>query len=451
MGMTFQNLDAHELDTGALAAILRLHRTFRGALHLPGEAGYEAQRHVVNPALDPRPAIIAEASDAVDVQTALFAAREHELAFSVQATGHGTHVPNDGGLVVKTGAMAGVVVDPQRRVARVGAGARWGQVLRAAAPFGLAPLAGSSPDVGVVGYTLGGGIGWLARKHGFAADSVIGADVVTAEGRLLSVSANRHPELFWALRGGGPGFGVVTALEFRLHPVAEVYAGVEHYEIEHAREILDAYRTLTASAPDELSTALLLTRLDDGRRVVALKAMHAGPADEAERLLAPLRAAAGPAVGGGFATQPFADATMGGTPPRHLDLVAALPDALLDVLVQTAEDRAVNTVELRHWGGAMSTAGPDAGPVSHRGAQFSVIVDAQVPAVAEALRPHAIGGSFLNFLGDTTRTAEAFTRADHFRLREVKRTYDPCNVLGAGHAIEPAAPRGARLGTSGPT
>jgi len=443
--MTFQNPDAHELDTGALAAILRLHKTFRGALHLPGEAGYELQRQALNPALDPRPAIVAEASDAVDVQTAVLAAREHELAFSVQATGHGTHVANDDGLLVKTGAMAGVVVDPQRRVARVGAGARWGQVLRAAAPFGLAPLSGSSPDVGVVGYTLGGGIGWLGRKHGFAADSVTGADVVTADGRRLSVSADRHPELFWALRGGGPGFGVVTTLEFALHPVAEVYTGVAHFPIERARETLAAYRDLTASAPDELSTALLLTRLEDGRRVVALKAMHAGPAEDAERLLAPLRAVAGPALHDGFATQRYADAAMGGTPPRHLDLVETLPDALLDTLVDVAEDRTVGTVELRHWGGALSTAGPDAGPVSHRGAQFSVIVDAQIPAIAEALRPHAHGGSFLNFLADTTRTADAFTRGNHFRLREIKRAYDPCNVFGAGHAVQPAAPRGARL------
>ncbi len=227
--MTLYETPADELETGALAALLRLRRTLRGSLHLPGEAGYETERHSLNPALDPRPAIIAEACGPADVIAAIDAAREHGLRLSVQATGHGTHAPNDGGLLLKTGAMAGVFVDPERRIARVGAGARWGQVLRAAAPFGLAPVSGSSPDVGVVGYTLGGGLGWLSRRFGFAADSVLSVDVVTAEGRLITASADRHPELFWALRGGGPGFGVVTAMDIALHPVAAVYAGVSEF------------------------------------------------------------------------------------------------------------------------------------------------------------------------------------------------------------------------------
>jgi FAD/FMN-containing dehydrogenase len=423
MGMTLHESHEADLETGALAAILRLHKTLRGGLHLPGEAGYEAHRHALDPQLDPRPAIVAEAAGPKDVQAAVVAAREHELRFSVQATGHGTKVPNDGGLLLKTGQMAGVFVDPDRRIARVAAGARWGQVLRASAPFGLAPASGSSADVGVVGYTLGGGIGWLSRKHGFAADCVIGADVVTAEGELLSVSRDRHPELFWALRGGGPGFGVVTAMDFALHPVPEIQVGIVHFARERAADILLAYRQLAATAPDELSTAVVVTP-----ESVVVKAMYAGPQDEARQLLAPL--------GVVTTSMRFADAAMGGTAPRQVELFDALSDAAIAAVVA-----AQTTVEVRHWGGAMAAAGPDAGPVSHRATQFSVIAEARVPGLAK----QASGGQFLNFLADTTRTEAAFTRANHWRLREVKRAYDPDNVFRAGHAVTPAAPRGARL------
>ncbi len=378
--MTLYETPADELETGALAALLRLHRTLRGSLHLPGEAGYETERHSLNPALDPRPAIIAEACGPADVIAAIDAAREHGLRLSVQATGHGTHAPNDGGLLLKTGAMAGVFVDPERRIARVGAGARWGQVLRAAAPFGLAPVSGSSPDVGVVGYTLGGGLGWLSRRFGFAADSVLSVDVVTAEGRLITASADRHPELFWALRGGGPGFGVVTAMDIALHPVAAVYAGVSEFARERAADVLTAYRAFMETAPDALSTAIVLTP-----ESVKLKVMHAGGPLEAERLLAPLRAAAGPAVSSSFTEAPFAEAAMGGTGPRQVELCNALTDGLIETIVSADAP----AVEVRHWGGAIASAAPDAGPVSHRGTQFTVIAEARV----RGLSAYGSGGS----------------------------------------------------------
>ena len=162
-----------------------LRRSFRGPVHVPGEADYDAARATWNGAIDPRPAVVAEATGAADVQAALLAARELDLPFAVQATGHGTFVPSDGCVLVKTGGMAEVLVDPDRRIARVGPGARWGQVVAAAAPFGLAPLSGSSPDVGVAGFTLGGGVGWLSRRFGLAADSLLRADIVTADGELV--------------------------------------------------------------------------------------------------------------------------------------------------------------------------------------------------------------------------------------------------------------------------
>src|SRR4051794_35205229 len=285
----------YEGGDGIEAAARMLRRALRGGRPRPGDGQYDARRRAVSPALDSRPAMVVEAFGAADVRAAVVAAREYALPFAVQSTGHGTHVACDGGVLVRTGAMATVLVDPDRRTAHVGAGARWADVLAAAAPFGLAPLSGSDPSVGVAGYTLGGGLGWLARRRGLAADSLRRAQVVTADGGLVTASASEHPDLFWALRGGGGGFGVVTALEIDLHPVRRVYAGTAWFGIERAGETLARYRDWIASAPDALSTAVLLTRLD-GERALALRVMHSGDAVDAERLLAPLRAAAGPAL-----------------------------------------------------------------------------------------------------------------------------------------------------------
>ncbi|NJP88784.1 FAD-binding oxidoreductase [Nonomuraea sp. FMUSA5-5] len=415
---------------------------FTGTVHLPGEAGYDEARRSLNPAVDSRPALIAEAQSVADLRIALLAARTHGLPFAVQSTGHGTHAPCDGGILVKTSSMASVLVDPARRIAHVGPGARWADVIAAAAPFGLAPLSGSAPSVGVTGYTLGGGLGWLARKHGFAADSVLRAEVLLADGRHVTASPASHPELFWALRGGGGGFGVVTSLEFRLHPVSEVFAGFVSFPIEVAERTLEAYRTWIDDAPDEISTAVVLKRMPGdeqtpaavrGRHVVMLKVLHTGTAEEARRLLAPLLAAAGPALLDETRTTTYAATSMGGTPNRHMDMFDTVPGEVVSALVRAAEQ--AQTIEIRHWGGAMGRPGPDAGPVSHRATKLSVIVDTVVPGLAEELRPYANGGTFLNFLADPARTAAAFTEADYRRLREVKRAYDPEGFFRVGHVV----------------
>jgi FAD/FMN-containing dehydrogenase len=413
----------------------RLRRALAGELHVPGEPGYDVARRPLHDTIDPRPAMVVEARGAADVRAAVVAARAHDLPLAVQATGHGTHVPADDAILVRTSEMAAVLVDPARRVARVGAGAVWGDVLAAATPFGLAPLSGSSPSVGVTGYTLGGGLGWLARRHGFAADSLLRAEVVTADGSIVTASADDHADLFWALRGGGGSFGVVTAMELRLHPVAEVYAGTACFAVDRAPETLMRYREWIADAPDALSTAVLLMHLPDGQRVLAIRAMHAGAADEARRLLAPLFAAAGPPLVDGMRPMRFADASMGGTAPRHLELVRDLPDAVIEAIVAA---QAAPTVEVRHWGGAMARPAPAAGPVGPRDVPLSVIADADVPGLAAALAPHATGGSFLNFLADPARTATAFAPADYEALREVKAAYDADDVFRVGHAIAPA-------------
>ncbi|MFC5813847.1 FAD-binding oxidoreductase [Nonomuraea harbinensis] len=408
---------------------------FTGAVHLPGDEGYELGRQSLNPAVDARPVMVAEAARTEDVRAALVSARTCGLPLAVQATGHGTHVPADGGILLRTGALDRVEIDPVRRVARVGPGVRWGRVLREAAAYGLAPLSGSSPDVGVTGYTLGGGVGWLARRYGLAADSVVSAEVVTADGRTVTADADRHAGLFWALRGGGGNFGIVTSLEFRLYPVDLVHAGIAFFPYERAAETLAHYRAWAAQAPDEVSTAVMLTTLPGGtERVLGIKAMYAGAPERGDRVLRPLWEAAGPAIRDEVRPVRYADAAMGGTPARYLDFFHDLPDAVIGTLVEAGRHA---TVEIRHWGGAMSRPGPDAGPVGHRGAAFSVIVSERLAGMADALSPHGTGGTFLNFLADAGRVADAYTEADHARLAEVKRTYDPDNLFRLNLNIAP--------------
>ncbi|MEW2353570.1 FAD-binding protein [Spirillospora sp. NPDC029432] len=433
-------------------AARRLHADFAGPVHLPGATGYERLRGTPFAPVDPRPALVAEATGTEDVRAAVLAAREAGTGLAVQATGHGTHTACDGRLLLRTSRMAGVLVDPHRRLARVGPGTRWERVLAAAAPFGLAGLSGSHPGVGVTGYTLGGGMGWLSRAYGFAADSVLRAQVVTAGGRLVTASPESHPDLFWALRGGGGNFGVVTALEFRLYPVAEVFAGTACFPAERAAEIVARYRDWIGGVPDELSTALVFTSMPDapeahpsvrGRRVLQLKVLYAGEAGQARRLLRPLTRAAGPALTEDFRALPYAEAEMGGTAPAQVDLLEELPDAAIAAIVRAAGSDGGPAVEIRHWAGAMGRPGPEAGPAGPRATRLSVIADRRTPALARALRPYS-GGAFLNFLHDPARTADAYSGADHRRLADVKRGYDPENVFGLVHNIPPAPAAAAR-------
>ncbi|WP_328332031.1 FAD-dependent oxidoreductase [Kribbella sp. NBC_00382] len=413
--------------TGSDVVAALLGSGFNGSIHRAGDEQYDALRKSIVPTFDSRPLVVAEASSRTDVQAAVRTARQLGLPIAVQATGHGTRVPADGGILLKTSAMTSVLVDPQRKVAKVGPGTRWGAVIDAAGQFGLAPLAGSSRDVGVTGYTLGGGVGWLARKYGFAADSVIRAEVVTADGRVVTASADEHPDLFWAIRGGSGNFGIVTSLEFRLYAVPQVHSGIVYFAIDNAAETLKFYRDWSATIPNELSTAILLTRAPDGTRALAIKASYSGEAELAEHLLKPLFEVAGQRLAGDLKTTPYGESSMGGTPARHLDLLDTLEDDLLDELAKLPGA----TVEIRHWGGAMAHPGPGAGPVGHREAAYSLIIDQEVPGLATT------GRTFLNFLADPARATSAYCEADLTRLRAVKRAYDPDNFFHLNHNLKP--------------
>jgi FAD/FMN-containing dehydrogenase len=361
------------------------------------------------------------ATTPADVRRAVEIARARGLRVAVRATGHGTFAePAAGTLLIDTSRMRSVLVDPERRTARVGPGATWGDVIEAAAPFGLAPVSGTHPTVGVTGFTFGGGHGFLSRKHGLAADNLLRAELVTADGELLSAGRGRRSGLFWALRGAGGNFGVATALEVALHPYREVFGGTATFDRGLAAHLLARFREY--AMPEELNVSVVITR-----DAVALRGVYAGDADDAWRALAPL-----------FLTEPLQDsframpygetATIGGTPPRHFELLRDVP---VDALLRAAET--ADAVELKRWGGAIARGDSPAG---HRHVPFSVTLDGDDLG---PLAPHVTGGSFLNFLKDTARTADAYTAADHARLLELKRAYDPGNRFGVGHNLAPAA------------
>jgi FAD/FMN-containing dehydrogenase len=357
------------------------------------------------------------ATTTADVRRAVVTARARGLRVAVRATGHGTFAePSEDTLLIDTSRMRCALVDPDRRTARVGPGATWGDVIEAAAPFGLAPVSGTDVTVGVAGFTFGGGHGFLSRRYGLAADNLIRADVVTADGEALTAREDRRSELFWALRGAGGNFGVATSLEFRLHPVREVFGGVASFDRGLAPHLLARFREY--AMPDELNVSVVVTP-----GAVALRGVYAGGADDAWRALAPLFLAE--PFTDTFRTMPYGETgSIGGTAPRRFELLQDVP---VDAILEDAET--AEALEVKRWGGAIARGSTPAG---HRQVPFSVTVDGED---AGALAPHVTGGSFLNFLKDTSRTRDAYAAADFARLQELKRAYDPDNVFGVGHAI----------------
>ncbi|MFJ7246792.1 FAD-binding oxidoreductase [Kitasatospora sp. NPDC098652] len=452
----------------AVARALR--PAFAGAVHLPGDEAYDTERLAWMRAVESRPAAVAMATGTEDIQAAVRAARQAGVPFALQGTGHGAVHPSDGGLLLRTSALNAVTVAPASRTAVVQAGALWSDVIAAAAPFGLAPLSGT-PMVGAAGFTLGGGIGWLSREFGYAADSLVSAEVVGADGQLRTASAAENPDLYWALRGGSGNFGVAAEFTVRLYPVATVYAGHLLFDLDRAPEGVPHYLEWAPQQPGHLSTALLMMRMPPGppvpepfrgKQFLCLRVCFDGSATEGERLLKPLFDTLGAPVAGALTEMPFAQAgpAIAGPPPppmvahQVIDLFHTVPQAGVDAMVAAAGTGSaappMSTVEIRHWSGAMATPGPDAGPVGHRDVPFSVITTAMIPAPAMAapvrdwadglharLAPFATGGTFLNFLTDGSKTRTAYTEANWSRLQEAKRTWDPENFFRVNHNIPP--------------
>jgi FAD/FMN-containing dehydrogenase len=448
-----------------------------GIVLTPGEEGYEAEAATYNLATTHHPAVIVGAADADDVQAAVRFATRRGLPVAVMATGHGPVLPADGAVLITTHRMDAVRIDPVRRTARVEAGVVWQQVVDAAAEHGLAPLNGSSPLVGVVGYTLGGGLSpTMGRAHGWASDHIRSLEVVTADGRLRRLDASTtdadEQELFWALPGAKSNLGVVTALEFDLFPVQQLHAGGLFFAGEHAEAVLTAYAELTATAPAELSSSIAFLRFPplpflpeflSGRFAVHVRFSLLGDAEEGARLLAPLRAAA-PALLDTVTDMPytgFAGIHADPTDPAPFaernvllsDLDAGTVRTLLDG-IGTGADAPAHIVELRHMGGALSRepAPHAAGP---RRAAFVLWVVVIGPHEATAptkpwidgffaqLAPSTVPGKHLNFMdaddADPEQVRAAFPAAVYARLQQVKQVFDPQNTFRLNHNIAPHA------------
>ena len=433
-----------------------------------GDSEYDAARAAWNLAIDQQPAAIVRPKTPDEVSAAVAYAREHGLRVAPQGTGHNAGPLGSlaDTLLLRTDRMRAVHVDPARRIARVQAGAVWLEVVRAAGAHGLAALAGSSPDVGVVGYVLGGGVSWLGRRYGLAASHVEAIELVTADGRLRRVDHGHEPELFWALRGGGGDFGVVTTIELRLLPISHAYAGILWYPISRGDEVLHAWHELTrAHPPEELTTVGRFLRLPPipeipepvrGQSFVVVEAYHLGDARQADELLAPLRNL-GP-INDTVQTVP-----MPALSHIHMDpeqpvpgfgdgmLLGELPAAAIDAIVATAGVQAafpLLSVEMRQLGGELARARARNGALPALAAEYALYavgatpvpeleapVRAQVEAVLAAMAPWSAPGTYLNF-AETPRDASTFWDARaHDRLREIKAAVDPDGLIRSNHPV----------------
>ena len=442
-----------------------------GDVVLPGDPEWDAARLAWNLAVDQRPAMVALPETSDDVAAVVAYAAQAGLRVAVQGTGHGA-VARGGELsdsiLLKMERMRGVQIDAANRTARVEAGVIWSEVAEAAAEHGLATLAGSSPDVGVVGYTLGGGLSWLGRRYGLAASSIVSVEIVTADGELRRIDAETDADLFWAVRGGGGSFGAVTAIEFALFPLAEVYAGVMLWPIERASEILHAWREWTADMPDDMTTVGRLLQLPPipdipeplrGRSFVAVEAFYLGDEAEGAALVAPIRAL-GPEIDT-VTTIPVAALQHVHMDPEHP--VPGLGDGmLLDDLSATSIDALVAaagpgsgspflSVEVRQLGGAIARPAAGGGAVSHLDADFALYavgiamspdqaaaVSAHVSLLHEALAPWASETTYLNFAETDIAGDRLFGPYAHHRLRAVKAAYDPADLFRSNHPVVPA-------------
>jgi FAD/FMN-containing dehydrogenase len=447
----------------------------RGDLYSPGEPGYEDACSLFNSMIERRPALVARCSAPDDVIAALAFGHENGLDVAVRGGGHSVagHCLSDGGLVLDVRGMNEVEVDPVRRVARVGGGAVWSEVDRATQAHGLATTGGRVSSTGVAGLTFGGGSGWLERKHGLTCDNLEAIELVTADGQMVRASETENPELLWAHRGGGGNFGVVTAVELRLHRLGpEVLAGMVVHPAERGRELLRLYRDTMIDAPEALSLAFMwMTAPADpeipaelhGEPVVLIPGMYAGSVDEGERALAALRSF-GPPAADLFEPMPYADFQCAlDDPPGYRNYwtaenLRAMPDDAVDAIVDHSERMPAGGTRLPQlficaWGGAVARPPADSSPLGGRDSAFVVhplflwedaaddeAMIASARGYRDALRLFASGDAYGNFIGDEGegRTRAGFTPAETDRLARIKAAWDPENRFHGNQNIRPA-------------
>jgi FAD/FMN-containing dehydrogenase len=464
-------------DTTTLTAAIDLERlrgSMRGPVIDPDDERYDAARAIWNGAIDRRPACVARCTGVADVVAAVRFARARDLLVAVRAGGHGVggHALCEGGIVIDLSAMKGIRVDAAARIARAEAGVLWGELDRETQLHGLATVGGIVTHTGIAGLTLGGGIGWLMRKHGATVDNLVSVDLVTAEGELLTASRDENPDLFWGIRGGGGNFGVVTSFEYRLHPVGPiVLAGPIFHPLEDARQVLAFYREFIATAPDELTTifelgvappAPFLPEDVHGKPIVMVGACYAGAPEDGIEVVRPLKEFGNPIVDLlepklYTALQSMFDPAVPHGWHRYWKALElpALTDHAIDTLIDhaSAQTSPKSYCIVFQLGGALARPREDETAFSQRDAAHHVNINAVWTAddpecerhVAwardffSAMQPHARGRVYVNFLGDegAQRVRQAYGDRQYARLVELKRAYDPTNVFRLNQNIEP--------------
>ena len=436
---------------------------------LPHDPNWDEARLAWNLAADQRPAAVALPESADDVVAMVRWARERGLRIAPQGTGHSATALGSLAhtVLMKTERMRRVEIYQAARIARVEAGVLWEEVTEAAAEHELGALAGSSPDVGVVGYSLGGGISWLARKHGLAANAITAVELVNAEGKLIRADADNHGDLFWALRGGGGSFGIVTALEFRLFPITHVHAGALFFPLERATEVLRAWREWVDDVPEEVTSLGRFLRFPPlphippplrGGSFAVVEATSLLSEAETDELLRPLREL-GPAMDT-FATIPVQELKhLHMDPPQPVPgagdgmLLAELDESAIDAIVRVAGPDVQSpliSIEVRHLGGAVARKAPGAGALASMDARFAMFavgatptpeldagVKAHVEVLLTALAPWDSGRMYLNFAEKRRRGEELFGELTYRRLQTVKAAVDPEDVFRSNHPVRP--------------
>jgi FAD/FMN-containing dehydrogenase len=441
-----------------------LRQNLRGELVVASEAKYDEARRVWNGNVDRRPALIVRCLGAADVQQAVNFARSFGLLVSVRGGGHSApgYGTNEGGLVIDLSLMRGIRVDPDARTVQAQGGALWRDLDHETQAFGLATTGGTVSNTGIVGLTLGGGLGWLMGKHGLSIDNLVSADVVTADGQFRKASAKDEPDLFWALRGGGGNFGVVTSLEYRLHPVTQVLGGMVIYPLDQARDVLRFYRDFTSTLPDEAEAYAALLTAPQGMPVAALILGYNGPIAEGEKVLAPARRFGKP-VADVVGPMPYAARQRMLDEPNAIHglqrywrsaFTEQISDGLIDVMVEGASSFSspLSALLLFHMHGAATRVSPTATAFAPRRAQWDFDAIGQwaegaespthiawVRALWSELEAHLKGSAYVNHLAadDRPEKVRASYGDNYSRLRSLKATYDPKNLFRVNANIAP--------------
>ena len=446
------------------SAIEQLRAACQGVVIRPGDSLYDSARRIWNASVDKRPGLIVRCSGLADVIAAVRFAREQNVLVAIRGGGHnvGGRALCDGGLVIDLSPMKGIHVDAAARRVRAQPGVTLGGLDRETHVYGMAVPLGAVSKTGIAGLTLGGGVGYLCRKYGLACDNVVSFEIVTADAKVLRVSADEHPDLFWALRGGGGNFGVVTSFEYRLHPVSTVLGGLILHPRDKATDLLKFHRDVSASAPDELATYVGLIHTPDGTPVVGFVTCYCGDLDTGAKVMQPLRDFGSPLLD---AVQPMPLPQMqqlldGAVPEGNQNywkstFVRELSDDAIETIVRhsNADTSPLTAVLVEQYGGAVSRVPDDESAFGNRQAQYDLAILTQwvrpeeserhitwTRAFAEAMEPFRSGAYLLNFLGEESDdTIRASFGSNYARLVETKAKYDPTNFFRVNQNINPAA------------